>query len=73
MPPNFAERTFVNSHKTVKFAKVSLFPRLKFFVYMLFAFWSAKLWKRGYTFMAIHVYIYPLGFVDLIPRPLGTS
>ena len=35
--PNFAEKTFVNSHKTAKFAKVSRLPRLKFCIYMLFA------------------------------------
>ena len=49
------EKTFANSHKTAKFVNVSLLTRMKFFVYILFVFRSAKPWERGYTFMAIHI------------------
>ena len=54
-----------------KFAKVSRLPRLKFCIYMhSHTFRSVKPWERGYTLMAIHVYIHPLGFV---PSPLETT
>ena len=46
----FREKTFANNHKTAKFT--SLLPRLKFFVYIQFAFRSSNPGNE-----AIHVHL----------------